>query len=103
MLRSCLFALMLTSLTFSAHATESAAYFKFSELLESDATKDILDPEVKLYFGTQPVLDFAEVARPDSYTRSSISISPLGGSRRHCVEAFQKSLAAMIGDARARG
>ena len=43
------------------------------------------------------------MARPDVYTRSSISLSPFGGSARHCVEAFEKALAAMIDGARTRG
>jgi len=98
-----LLALVLISLTVSVHAAEGS-YFKFSDLLESESVKeDVLDPTVKLYWGTQPTPDFAEVARPDTYTRSSISLSPFGGSRKHCVEAFEKALQGMIADARARG
>jgi uncharacterized protein YbjQ (UPF0145 family) len=102
MKRGNLLVLVLTSLTISAHAAE-ATYFKFSELLESDSAKDLLDPAVKLYWGAQATPDFPEVARPDTYTRSGISISPFGGSKRHCVEAFEKALKAMIVDARTRG
>jgi uncharacterized protein YbjQ (UPF0145 family) len=97
-----LLAVVLSALTISAQAADPT-YFRFSELLESGSAKDLLDPSVKLYWGAQPTPDFAEVARPDTYTRSSISISPFGGSKRHCVEAFEKALNAMIGDARARG
>lgn len=103
MQRSHLLAVVLSALTISAQAADPT-YFRFSELLESGSAKDLLDdPSVKLYWGGQPTPDFAEVARPDTYTRSSISISPFGGSRRHCVEAFEKALNAMVAEARARG
>lgn len=97
-----LLALVLTSLTLSAHAAEGT-YFRFSELLESESVKDVLDPAVTLYWGAQPTPDFPEMARPDTHTRSSISLSPFGGSKKHCLEAFEKSLKAMIDDARTRG
>jgi len=99
-----LLALVLTSsLAVSpVHAAEGT-YFKFSELLKSDSAEDLVDPAVKLYWGAQPTPDFPEVARPDVYTRSSISMSPFGGSKRHCVEAFEKTLKAMVDDARGRG
>jgi uncharacterized protein YbjQ (UPF0145 family) len=100
--RSNLLVLVLTSLTISAHAAE-ASYFKFSELMESDSAKFVLDPGVKLYWGGQPTPDFPEVARPYVYTRSAISLSPFGGSSRHCVEGFEKALKAMIADARTHG
>jgi uncharacterized protein YbjQ (UPF0145 family) len=102
MRRGHLLALVLTSLTLCVHAADGT-YFKFSELLESESVKDVLDPAVKLYWGAQPTPDFPEMARPDTYTRSSISLSPLGGSKRHCVEAFEKALKAMIDAARTRG
>ena len=97
-----LLALLLSALAISALAAEPT-YFKFSELLKSDSAEDLMDPAVKVYWGGQPTPDFPEVARPDAYTRSSISISPFGGSKRHCIEAFEKALKAMIGDARSRG
>lgn len=100
--RGKLLALVLTSLTISAHAAEGS-YFKFSELLKADSAEELMDPAIKLYWGAQPTPDFPEVARPDIYTRSSISMSPLGGSKRHCVEAFEKTLKAMVDDARVRG
>ena len=100
--RGKLLALVLASLTISAHAAEGT-YFKFSELLKADSAEELVNPGVKLYWGTQPTPDFSEVARPDVYTRSSISMSPFGGSKRHCVEAFEKTLKAMIEDARSRG
>jgi len=102
MRRGKLLALVLTSLTISAHAAEGT-YFKFSELLKADAAEELVGPDIKLYWGAQPTPDFPEVARPDIYTRSSISISPFGGSKRHCVEAFEKTLKAMADDARSHG
>ena len=102
MLRGKFLALVLTSLTISAYAAEGT-YFKFSELLKADSAEELVDPGVKLYWSTQATPDFSEVARPDVYTRSSISMSPFGGSKRHCVEAFEKTLKAMIEDARSRG
>lgn len=96
-----LITLIFASLWTSAHAAESR--FVLNELLASESVKVFLDPDVKLYWGTQPTPSFPEVARPDVYTRSSISLSPFGGSKRHCVEAFEKSLKALIDDARARG
>jgi hypothetical protein len=102
MRRGYLLAPILMSLTICAHAAD-ATYFKFSDLLEANSDDDPLDPPVTLYWGAKPAPEFPEMAHPDSYTRSSISISPFGGSKRHCVEAFQKSLTAMIGDAQAHG
>jgi hypothetical protein len=102
MRRNNLLALALTFLTISVHAAEGT-YFKFSELLKADSVEELVDPAVQLYWSTQPTPDFSEVARPDVYTRSSISMSPFGGSARHCVEAFEKTLKAMIDDARSRG
>jgi uncharacterized protein YbjQ (UPF0145 family) len=97
-----LLALALTSLTVFAHGAEGN-YFTFSELLKADSAEKYAGPDIKLYWAAQPTPDFPEVARPDSYTRSSISLSPFGGSRRHCIEAFEKALKAMIDAARSRG
>ena len=102
MRRGHLVALVLAFLTLSAHAADGT-FFKFGELLESDSAKGLMDPAVKLYWAGQPTPDFAEMARPDTYTRSSISLSPFGGSKRHCVEAFEKALRDMISDAHVRG
>lgn len=102
MRRNKLFALALTSLAISAYAADGT-YFKFSDLVKGESVEELMDPTVKLYWGAQPTPDFSEVARPDVYTRSSISLGPFGGSKRHCIEAFEKALAAMIEDARIRG
>jgi len=92
---------ILTSLSISASAAEP--HFILSKLLQSDSVKEFMDPEVKLYWGNQETPAFAEVARPDSYTRSSISRRLFGGTNEHCVEAFEKSLEGLIKDARIRG
>lgn len=96
-----LLAVLLASMAISAHAAEGE-YYKYSDLLSSEAARK-LDPAVKLYWGAEPAPAFAEVARPDSYTRVSLSMSFLGGSSRHCVQAFEKTLTAMVDDARRRG
>jgi hypothetical protein len=40
---------------------------------------------------------------PDIYTSTSISLCPFGGSRRHCLDALQKSLMSLADDAKLRG
>lgn len=95
-------AFVIACLTISAHAAD-ATYFRLSELLASPSVKEFQDPKVKLYWGTQPTPAFREVARPDVYAKSGISLSFSGGSAEHCVEAFEKTLKAMIDDARTRG
>jgi len=94
--------LFLTSLAISANAAESI-YFKFSDLLQSDSARKPMDPTVNLYWGDQATPHFQEVARPDINTGSSISGGLSGGSRKHCVEAFEEALNAMISNARSGG
>lgn len=91
-------------LSASCHAADSTA-FKLSEMVSKGDVKEQLDksPEVKLYWGAQQAPAFTEVAKPDTYTRVSISLSPLGGSRRHCVDAFEKAMTSTIKEARSRG
>jgi uncharacterized protein YbjQ (UPF0145 family) len=96
-----LLAPLLASLVISAHAADT--YFVLSELLASDSVKELLDPNIKMYWGSQVTPDFSEIARPDPYTRSSISLSPFGGSKKHCIEAFEKTLKEIVIDARNRG
>ena len=102
MRRNKLFALPLAFLAISAYAADGH-YFKFSDLLKGESAIELMDPNINLYWGAQPTPDFSEVTRPDVYTRSSISIGPFGGAKRHCVDAFEKALGAMIEDARIRG
>jgi hypothetical protein len=98
-----LFALLLASLVISAHAADAAFYFTFSELLEAESARKVLDPAVKLYWAAEAAPDFAETAPPEVFTRSSITAGLFGGSRRHCVQAFEGTLKAMISTARSRG
>lgn len=76
---------------------------KVSELLESPTAREILEKPVSLYWGTQATPEFAEVARGDNYTRWSISRNPFGGSAKHCVDAFEQALRALVNDAADRG
>lgn len=92
----------LALLSASALAAERE-YYKVSELLKSESAKEILAAPVTLYWGNQATPEFAELASPDTYSRVSISASPFGGSRRHCIEAFEKALQAMVTDAAKRG
>jgi len=92
---------ILGSLTMSACATTE--HFVYSELLSSRSVKASLDPTVKLYWAAQPSPTFQEVTRPVIYARSGLSMSPLGGSGRHCIEGFERALAAMIQSARVHG
>ncbi len=96
-----LLASLLACFTLCAQAADT--FFSYNELLGSSTVKDFNNPNVKLYWGNEPTPEFAELARPDSYTRISVSMSPFGGSRRHCVDAFEKVLKATIEDAASRG
>lgn len=86
----------------SAVAAEVEA-FRISELLQSETAKETLAAPVALYWDAQPTPKFVEVADQDSYVRWSISRSPFGGSRRHCVDAFEQALKAIVKDAAYRG
>ena len=97
-----LLVLFLTSLALSANAAESF-YLKFSDLLQSDSARKLMDPAVKLYWGDQAAPHLQEIARPDINTGSSISGGLSGGTKKHCVEAFEEALNAMISNARSGG
>ncbi len=101
-LRLTLAAAALAAIALPAPAA-SGSYFKFKELLASESVREFQDPGIQLYWSDTPTPAFAEVARPDTYTRSSISLSPFGGSARHCVDAFERALKATIEDAARRG
>jgi len=99
-------ALLLSATSALATSTAFAAepeFFRISELLQSETSKETLAAPVKLYWGAQPTPGFVEVADEDTYMRWSKSGSPFGGSRRHCVDAFEQALQAMVKDAVARG
>jgi uncharacterized protein YbjQ (UPF0145 family) len=78
-------------------------YFSYRELFARRSVQAFSDPSVKIYLANDAKPAFAEKSRPDTYTGSGISISPFGGSRRHCVEAFENALQAMIKDAATKG
>jgi uncharacterized protein YbjQ (UPF0145 family) len=101
MTRRLIFASLLACFTLCAQAADT--FFAYSELLSSSNVKEFIKPDVKLYWGSEASPEFAEVARPDTYTRISVSLSPFGGSKRHCVDAFEKALKATIDDAASRG
>lgn len=95
--------LVLTSLAVSANAADSF-YLKISDLLQSDAAQKSMDPSVRLYWGDAATQTFQEVSRPDFNTGVSISGGLLsGGTKAHCVAAFENALDAMIRSARSAG
>jgi uncharacterized protein YbjQ (UPF0145 family) len=96
---------LLSLLLIAASAAHSAqpSYFKLSELRRSETAKEQANRSVKLFWGDEKAPEFAEMAPPDTYTRSSISLSPFGGSQRHCVDGFEMALTALVDDALARG
>lgn len=78
-------------------------YFQFRELLAEKVVRAELDPKVRIYLGTEASPVIVESAGPDTYTGPGIAISPFGGSRRHCVEAFANAIRSMVTDAVAGG
>ena len=78
-------------------------YFNYRDLLATRSVKSFTNPAVKIYLANDAKPKFAEKTRPDTYTGTGISISPFGGSRRHCVEAFENALRSMISDAATKG
>jgi len=78
-------------------------YFNYRDLLATRSVKSFTNPAVKIYLANDAKPEFAEKTRPDTYTGTGISISPFGGSRRHCVEAFENALRSMISDAATKG
>ncbi|MGH7604678.1 MAG: hypothetical protein ACRENK_11870 [Gemmatimonadaceae bacterium] len=97
-----LLAFLLAALALQAHAADPI-WFKLDELRASSDVREIEQPPMAVYWGTKPATEFAEYSRIETYTRSGVSLSPFGGSARHCVEAFVKTLRSMVSDARARG
>jgi hypothetical protein len=89
-------------LSLCAHAAESFP-LKLDELLQSDAARKLVDPNVRLYWGDEATPAFREVARPDITTGISIAGGLSGGTRKHCVEAFEDALGAVVRNARSAG
>jgi len=94
-----------TCLVWIAFAAQAAdpEYFNYREQFATRSVRAFSDPSVKIYLANDAKPAFAERSKPDTYTGSGISLSPFGGSRRHCVEAFENALQAMIKDAAAKG
>lgn len=92
----------LTCLALAAQAADPD-YFDYRELLASRSVKAFANPAVKIYLASDAKPEFAEKSRPDTYTGIGLSLSPFGGSRRHCIEAFEHALRSMIGDAENKG
>jgi uncharacterized protein YbjQ (UPF0145 family) len=97
-----LLAATLALLTSSAFGADSVL-LKVSDLLKSATAREILEKPVTLYWGKRPTVQFAEIARGDNYTRWSISRNPFGGSEKHCADAFEQALRALVNDAAERG
>lgn len=94
----CILALVL-SMTPAATLARELEYFRLSELLQSDEAREALKAPVALYWYDQAAPEFVEKTEPDRHSGTAISGSPFGGSRRHCVEAFDLALKAMVDDA----
>lgn len=97
--RALSFLLGMAALGPSAAFAGDVEYLKLDELLRSEDVQEILQAPVTLYWGDQPTPAFVEMAAMDTHSRTSISRSPFGGSRRHCVEAFEMALKATVDDA----
>lgn len=98
-----LLALVLTSLALSANAAESF-HLKTSDLLQSERAKSFLDPGIKLYWGDEPTPAFQEVTRLDINTGISLSGALFsGGTKEHCIAAFENALDTLVKSARRGG
>ncbi|MET0335672.1 MAG: hypothetical protein ABW190_15475 [Rhizobacter sp.] len=93
---------LLTCLALSAQAAEEA-YYKFSDLLQRPSVKELMDPAITLHWAGHPAPGVAEMARPESLSRSAISRAMFGGSEKHCLEAFELVVDSLISKARERG
>jgi hypothetical protein len=94
--------LLLTMAVHSANA--DGIFYSFERAMKSPDVEDILDPEVKLFFGTQETPPLAEKSRPDSHSRSGMSIAPFGRNPDVlCGEGFTENLAALIRNAKKMG
>jgi hypothetical protein len=94
---------MLAALLATTAAQAAEEQFDMKQELASDYLQETLVPGIKLYLGNETTPAFAELTRPDIYTSTSVSLSPFGGSRRHCLDALQKSLRSLASDAKLRG
>jgi len=93
-------AVALSSLAHHARATE---LLDVQQLLSSDAAREVLKQGVTAYGIGQAPPSFRQYSLPETYTATSFSASPFGGSRRHCIDAFENTLRSLIDDAKSRG
>jgi hypothetical protein len=94
--------LLLAMAAHSAHA--DGIFYTFERAMKSPDVEDILDPGVKLFFGEQQTPPLAEKSRPDSHSRSGMSIAPFGRNPDVlCREGFTENLAALIRNAKKMG
>jgi len=100
--RRLLLALLLGCTVLGAHAAEPL-YLPFSELLQSDEARKLLDPNIRMYWGNDAAPIFPETTRLDVTTGTSLTGGIAGGSRKHCVAAFEDALDKMVRSARDSG
>lgn len=93
-------ALALSSFAQHAQATE---LLEVQQLLTSESAREVLKQGVTTYWSGQTPPTFKQYSLPETYTATSFSPSPFGGSRRHCVDAFENALRSLIEDAKYRG
>lgn len=97
-------AISLTLMLAFGSASAQTIFYPFARIMATADVKEIIDPAVKLYFGTQGTPPLAEKSRPDSHTRSGISISPFGRDPDVlCREGFTQNLEGMIRKAKEMG
>jgi uncharacterized protein YbjQ (UPF0145 family) len=77
--------------------------FELKTELANEYLKDLLDPSIQLFWGGDTLPGAAELTRTDVFTSTSVSLSPFGGGRKHCVDAFQKTLKSLVDTAKAQG
>ncbi len=95
--------LAVASLALSANAAETY-YLQTRDLLQSERAKSFLDPAIKLYWGDEPTPTFQEVTRQDINTGISLSGALFsGGSKEHCIAAFENALDTLVKSARNGG
>ena len=92
-------------LTLAVHsASADAMFYSFEQAMATGDVRDVLDPSIKLYFGTQPTPAFVEKSLPDSYNRSGISVMPWGRNPDVlCREGFTANIARLIRTAKEMG
>ena len=97
------FRFLLAVLLVALSASARADYFAIRDLAKSDNVKSLLERSIELHWAGEPAPPLARRSLVTEYTRVGISLSPFGGSSRHCVEAFEKALAAIYDDAQQHG